>query len=226
MMSKKKIPDHIPFPENYKRILFLAWFTILYNLLEGIISILFGLSDETLALFGFGIDSFVEVLSGIGILHMVLRISKNPSASALDKFESTALRVTGTAFFILTAGLVTFAIMNILSNQRPETTFPGIIISLISLSIMFWLMRAKNEEGKRLQSQAILADAACTRTCIQLSVILLVASLINQITSLPHIDAVGSLVIAWISFKEGLEAFQKAKDGHLACSCDKDHCSK
>ncbi|HEX9838512.1 MAG TPA: hypothetical protein VGA72_04165, partial [Anaerolineales bacterium] len=58
--------------------LWLALFTIFYNLLEGLISIFFGISDETLTLFGFGVDSFIEVMSGIGILAMVLRIRQNP----------------------------------------------------------------------------------------------------------------------------------------------------
>ena len=49
----------------------LAIFTIVYNIIEGLVSIAYGISDETLALFGFGVDSFVEVISGIGILHMV-----------------------------------------------------------------------------------------------------------------------------------------------------------
>ncbi|MBS3954304.1 MAG: hypothetical protein KGZ88_15255, partial [Methylomicrobium sp.] len=84
--------------------LWLAVFTILYNVVEGLISIGFGVSDESLALFGFGVDSFIEVMSGVGILVMVNRIRRNPNSSRTP-FEVTALRVTGTAFYILVAGL-------------------------------------------------------------------------------------------------------------------------
>ena len=45
-----------------KTALILSIITIVYNITEGIISIYFGWSDETLALFGFGVDSFVEVI--------------------------------------------------------------------------------------------------------------------------------------------------------------------
>lgn len=52
----------------------LSLITIFYNMAEGTVSVYFGLDDETLALFGFGTDSFVEVISGLGIAHMVMRI--------------------------------------------------------------------------------------------------------------------------------------------------------
>ena len=73
----------------------LALFTIFYNCAEGLVSIYFGSQDETLTLFGFGLDSFIEVMSGIGILAMVLRIRQNPGSSR-SQFEQNALRITGT----------------------------------------------------------------------------------------------------------------------------------
>src|SRR5215211_4908416 len=84
--------------------LWLALFTIFYNLAEGLVSISFGASDEALTLFGFGIDSFIEVMSGIGILAMVLRIRQHPDTSR-SQFERTALRVTGMSFYLLALGL-------------------------------------------------------------------------------------------------------------------------
>ena len=90
--------------KTWQYALWLALFTIFYNLAEGLISTYFGAQDETLALFGFGVDSFIEVMSGIGILAMVLRIRKNPETPR-SQFEQTALRITGTAFYLLAAGL-------------------------------------------------------------------------------------------------------------------------
>src|SRR5665648_772503 len=84
--------------------LWLALFTIFYNFAEGLISIYFGVQDETLTLFGFGVDSFIEVMSGLGILAMVIRIRQNPEAPR-SQFERTALRITGSSFYLLAAGL-------------------------------------------------------------------------------------------------------------------------
>ena len=81
--------------------LFLSFITIFYNIIEGVVSVYFGAEDETLALFGFGVDSFVEVISGIGIAHMILRMRFSKVVTR-DKFEKTALRITGTVFYLLT----------------------------------------------------------------------------------------------------------------------------
>src|SRR5215211_3411791 len=115
--------------------LWLALFTIFYNLAEGLISIFFGISDETLTLFGFGVDSFIEVISGVGIMAMVLRIRQNPDASR-GQFERTALRVTGWSFYLLSGGLLITALYNLYNDHKPETTLSGTIISLISIAVM------------------------------------------------------------------------------------------
>src|SRR3989337_3191509 len=124
--------------------LWLALFTIVYNLAEGLISIFFGISDEALTLFGFGVDSFIEVMSGIGILAMVLRIRQNPDTPR-SQFEKTALRVTGTSFYLLAVGLAVSAVYNIFSAHKPATTLPGLVISLVSIAIMWALVTAKRK---------------------------------------------------------------------------------
>src|SRR5512139_2557572 len=101
--------------------LWLALFTIFYNLAEGLVSIFFGVSDEALTLFGFGVDSFIEVMSGIGILAMVLRIRQHPDTPR-SQFERTALRVTGTSFYLLAIGLAATAIYNLFTAHKPATT--------------------------------------------------------------------------------------------------------
>ena len=82
----------------YRQALFLSIFTIVYNILEGFISMFLGYKDETLSLFGFGIDSFIEVISGLGILLMVLRIKKDLPGSKISS-ETAALRITGYSFY-------------------------------------------------------------------------------------------------------------------------------
>jgi len=197
--------------------MWLAIFTIVYNVAEGIISISFGISDETLSLLGFGTDSFVEVISGIGILHMVFRMKKSESDSS-DNFERTALRITGFSFYLLVAGLVAGAAVNIILDNKPDTTIPGIIISLASIATMWFLMKMKLKVGKNLNSDAIIADAMCTKTCFYLSIILLASSVLYEIFQISYIDIAGSLGIAWFAFREGKEAFDKAK-GKSSCSC-------
>ena len=194
----------------------LAVITIFYNVLEGVVSIYFGAEDETLALFGFGLDSFVEVISGVGIWHMIKRIRRNHDADP-DQFERQALKITGTAFYILSIGLTGTALANIYQGHKPETTFWGIVISLISIVTMWLLIHYKIKVGKQLDSQAIVADAHCTRACLYLSIVLLLSSGGYELTGIGGLDSVGAIFIAGISLKEGRESFQKAKG--LSCSC-------
>lgn len=201
----------------YKWASALALITIFYNLLEGMVSVFFGIQDGTVTLFGFGVDSFVEVISGIGIWHMVRRMRKN-GAQNHDGFERTALRVTGTAFYILAAGLIIVAIINIYEGYKPETTFWGIIVSIISILSMWALIHYKVKIGTRFSSQALLADAACSKICMWLSVVLLVSSVGYELTGLGLLDSLGAAGIAFLSLREGRESFEKAK-GNLVCSC-------
>jgi divalent metal cation (Fe/Co/Zn/Cd) transporter len=209
--------------KNFIRTAFLlSLITIFYNVIEGLISVYFGAGDETLALLGFGVDSFVEVISGIGILHMVLRM-KYSKVESRDAFEKTALRITGSVFYLLVLGLITGSILNIIHNVKPETTVPGIIIAVISIATMYWLMTSKLKVGKALNSDAIIADANCTKTCFYLSFILLASSGLYELFGIAYFDILGSIGIAYFAFKEGREAFEKAKSGNLMCNCD-DHC--
>jgi len=202
--------------ELYRKAALLALITIIYNIAEGVVSIWFGAADETLSLFGFGLDSFVEVISGVGIWHMVRRLQRGEEEQR-DSFERRALRITGGAFYLLAAGLVVTAGLSIYSGHRPATTVWGIVVSLVSISFMWLLIHHKTKVGKALNSPAILADAACSRACLLLSVALLVASAGYELTGIGYLDSLGSLAIAWLSFREGREAFEKA-DG-MACSC-------
>jgi divalent metal cation (Fe/Co/Zn/Cd) transporter len=202
--------------------LWLALFTVFYNIVEGVVSISFGVNDEALTLFGFGVDSFIEVMSGIGILAMVIRIRQNPDAPR-SRFEVTALRVTGTAFYLLAVGLGATAIYNLFTAHKPTTTLPGLIISVISIAVMWALVAGKRKVGRTLNSVPILSDANCTLVCIYMSVILLVSSLVYEVTGFGFVDSIGALGLIYFSVKEGREAFDKANG--IECDCEDENCN-
>ncbi len=196
----------------------LALFTVFYNLAEGLVSVWFGIEDEALTLFGFGADSFIEVISGVGVLAMVERIRHHPGESR-SRFERSALRVTGTSFFLLTAALVATAAYNLVSDHHPQTTLPGLIVSLVSITVMWALVLEKRRVGRALASPPILADANCTRVCVWMSLVLLAASAVYQLTGFGFSDSLGTAGLAWFSFSEGRESFEKASG--LECECGK-----
>jgi len=212
----------------YRTAWILALITVGYNIIEGLVSVFFGMEDETLALFGFGMDSFVEVISGVGILHMIARIRSGQTNNAQgaqlpDAFEARALRITGGAFYLLTASLVATAALNIYYGREPDTTFWGVVVASVSILAMWTLIHYKVKVGRALNSEAILADANCTRACFYLSIVLLASSLGFEFTGLGWLDSAGALVIAVFAFREGREAFEKARG--KACSCASGACN-
>jgi divalent metal cation (Fe/Co/Zn/Cd) transporter len=194
----------------YRQAYRLSLFTVFYNIIEGIVSMVIGYADETLSLFGFGADSFIEVISGIGIAIMILRIKHNLD-SPKSKFEKTALKITGTAFYLLSAGLLAGIVLNLINHHKPETTLWGVIISLFSIAVMVWLMNAKKRIGKRLHSEPIIADANCTKICVYMSLVLLVSSLVYELTGFAYADVIGAAGLIYFSISEGKEAFEKVK---------------
>lgn len=205
----------------YRRAYQLSLFTIFYNVVEGVVSILLGYRDETLALFGFGVDSFIEVLSGLGVAAMIWRIQLNPGSSK-TAFEQRALKITGTSFYILSLGLLAGIVVNIVTQHKPDTTVWGAVISLISILVMVWLMNAKKKVGTDLGSEPILADSNCTKVCVYMSVVLLVSSLIYELTGFAYADVIGAAGLIYFSIGEGREAFEKAKG--KSCSCGNGGC--
>ena len=200
----------------YKQAYILSLFTIIYNIIEGVVSMVLGFKDETLTLFGFGVDSFIEVMSCLGIAVMIMRIKQNPNSSK-SSFEIKALKITGTAFYLLSAGLLAGIVVSLINQQKPDTTFWGVVISLISIAVMVWLMKVKKKIGKQLNSEPIIADANCTKVCVYMSIVLLASSLIYELTGFAYSDIIGSAGLIYFSVSEGKEAFEKAKG--KACSC-------
>lgn len=202
----------------YKIAFYQVLFLVVYNSVEGIISSIIGYKEESLTLFGFGIDSFIEVISGLGIIQMITRVQQNPTSDR-SKYEKTALRITGIAFYILTAGLIISSVYNFITGHKPEVTFFGVIISSISIVVMGLFIHYQSKVGKALNSEAILADVECTKVCIYMSVVLLLGSAIYHFTGIPYVDNIGALTLAFLSFREGSECFEKANNSKH-CSCN------
>jgi divalent metal cation (Fe/Co/Zn/Cd) transporter len=202
--------------KSFRKAYLLSLFTIFYNIIEGLVSMVLGYKDETITLFGFGVDSFIEVMSGIGIAVMILRIRQNPDTPK-SEFEIKALKITGTAFYLLSVGLLAGIIMNLIHHRVPATSFWGVVISLLSITVMLWLMVAKKNAGKSLHSEPILADANCTKVCVYMSIVLLASSLLYELTGFAYADIFGAAGLIYFSVSEGKEAFEKAKG--KACDC-------
>ncbi|MBI4726069.1 cation transporter [candidate division TA06 bacterium] len=182
------------------------------------VSIVLGTSDESISLLGFGLDSFIEVFSAVIILWRLRREFGN-GAGAVER-ERLATRGIGILFVLLTAVIVITSVLRLVNHVHPETALPGIVVSLASLSFMFWLDASKMRAAKALDSQALKSDAVCSLACIWLSVVLLIGSGIYYLTRIWWADTAAAIIIALLILREGSEnlraSFQKEFDG---CCC-------
>ncbi|WP_243288120.1 cation transporter [Geothrix terrae] len=204
-------------PDWRRRALWLAGFTIAYNLVEGLVSMAFGWADDSVALFGFGADSFIEVASALLVLWKLL------DHGNLERERKATLGI-GRLFLFLAAGIAGGAVLQLTARAHPPTTVPGLVISALSLAFMVFLWRAKLRAAQALDSATVAADAACSLACIQLSVVLFAGSLLFLIApALWWVDAAAALGLAFLIGKEGLGMTRAAKSSCFTGGCGCGH---
>lgn len=177
----------------------LAWLTIIWNSLEGIIAVGAGIYAGSIALVGFGVDSVIEVSSGAIILWRL--------ASGENR-ERHALRLVGVSFLALAAYVSFDAIKSLLTRGLPDASYVGIGIAALSLVVMPWLARAKRRVAGKLNSAAMHADSRQTDLCTYLSAILLGGLILNALFGWWWADPVAALVMVPIIANEGIDALR------------------
>jgi divalent metal cation (Fe/Co/Zn/Cd) transporter len=194
--------DRLAIAERGKR---LEYFTIAWNTLEGLIAFAAGLTAGSISLVGFGIDSFIEVTSGVAVLW---RMRVDADVHSRERNERLALRIVGGCFIALAAYIGYEAITDLMHRSEPESSLPGIILAAVSLVVMPLLSRAKRRVGHELASAAMHADARQTDFCAYLSAILLGGLLLNSLFGLWWADPLAALIMAPIIAKEGYEGLR------------------
>jgi cation diffusion facilitator family transporter len=188
----------------HRRALLLSYFSIVYNVIEFVLSIIAGVLANSIALVGFGLDSLVESLSA-GI--MVWRFSKHSriSEEEEERIEQKAEKLVGYSFFILAAYIFYEAINKLVSNEIPDPSLFGILIAVASLVIMPVLYYMKNRTGKEMGSRSLIADSKETLACTFLSVALLLGLGANYLFGFWQADPIVGFVIVFYLVREGLE---------------------
>lgn len=202
--------------DQFKRALRLEYFTVGYNVLEALLSILFGSLAGSIALVGFGLDSIVESLSGL-ILIWRLRIHGKISEETEERIESRAEKFVGLTFFILGVYILIESFRKIVIRDIPDPSLPGIGIALLSLIVMPILAYQKYSLGKELQLRSLIADSKETLVCAFLSVALLLGLVLNAAFGFWMADPIVGFIIVLFLFREGYELIvEKGEDKRKA----------
>ena len=203
IMSRKTDP--------HRKALYLSYFTVGYNILEGLASMTAGFFSGSIALAGFGLDSFVESLSGV---IMIWRFGKHGTLSIEEEEqrEQKAVRLIGYTFFIFGAYVFIASVRKLYVQSKPEPSIPGIVIAILSLIIMPILYHHKFTTAKKIGSRSLLADSKETLACTMLSAALLLGLGLNYLFGIWWADPLTGLVIVFFLIREGLEIFEDEDD--------------
>jgi divalent metal cation (Fe/Co/Zn/Cd) transporter len=185
----------------HRRVRLIVGFTITYNVIEGIVAISAGAAASSAALIGFGLDSFIEVLSAVAVAWQFTR--KDP-----ERWEKPTVRAIGIAFFALAAYVTVDAILALVGVEPVEHSPLGIAIAVASLVVMPALAWFQFRTGRELGSKSVQADAKQLLLCVYLSGTVLIGLLLNSLFGWWWADSIAALVVAFLAVREGIEAWR------------------
>ncbi len=201
-------------PALLRRALKLEYLTVGWNIVEGIIAIAAAMASGSVALLGFGIDSFVESASGSVMIWRLLaeRNSDEDDEARIEQVERRAQKLVAGSLILLAAYIAWDSITSLLANERPEPSLVGIVLAIASLSVMWWLARQKRRVGVALGSRAMTADAFQTDACFWLSLFLVVGIGANALFGWWWADPLAALGMTLFIAREALEAWRGDDD--------------
>jgi divalent metal cation (Fe/Co/Zn/Cd) transporter len=188
--------------------LLLEYGTVAWNIVEGLVAVVAALGSGSIALLGFGVDSFVETASG-AILIWRLRGERTVSdPEAIERLDRTAHRLVGVSLFALAAYVAVEASTALWRQEPASPSWIGIAVTAISIGVMWWLARAKRRAAAALDSRALEADSFQTTACWWLSIITLSGVGLNTLIGWWWADPIAALAMTWFLVREGREAWR------------------
>jgi len=184
-----------------RRAQLLAGVSVAYNLVEAVIAVAAGSVAGSIALVGFGLDSVIEVSSGLVILWQFRH-------AIPERRERQAIRLIAGSFFALAVYVTIESLRSLTGGAEPDASTVGIVLATASLAVMPFLSWAQRRTGRALHSGSVVADSKQTLLCSYLSAVLLLGLVLNASLGWAWADPLAGLVIAGVAVKEGLDAWR------------------
>lgn len=192
--------------------LLLEYLTVGWNIIEGLIAIGAGIVSGSVALVGFGMDSFIESISGTVLIWRLREERRGATDERIELVERRAEKLVGAAFLVLAAYVTFEALRSLIGGEAPDASPVGIVLTAVSIPVMLWLAAAKRRTGEALGSRALIADSKQTRACWYLSVVALAGLVANAVLGWWWADPLAALGIAVLLVREGWEAVRGEDD--------------
>jgi divalent metal cation (Fe/Co/Zn/Cd) transporter len=191
-----------------RRGLHLEFLTVGWNIVEGGLAVVFALVAGSVALLGFGIDSFVETASGAIMIWRLVAERRSAAPEHVETIEHRARRLVAASLVGLALFIIVDAGITLINGEHPEPSAPGVILTATSLAVMWWLARAKRATALALGSRAMEADAFQTTACWWLSLTTLVGVGLNAAFGLWWADPAAAIGMTYFIVREAAEAWR------------------
>ena len=196
----------------HRRALWLEYFTVGWNIVEGVVAIGAGIVAGSVALIGFGADSAIEVVSAVGLLWRLRKAGPDAPLSEESAAEKRALYVVAATFFLLAGYIAYDSITGLIRHVEPLTSPVGIVLAAVSLLVMPALAFAKQRVGKQMGSAALVADSKETWVCSYLSLSLLLGVGLFALFGWWWADPIGALAMLPVIVWQGWETLTEARE--------------
>jgi cation diffusion facilitator family transporter len=190
----------------------LEWFSILWNVIEGVVAVGAGIAAGSTALVAFGADSSIELIAAAALLWRLKKAGPHAAAQEHGAAERRALYLVAATFLLLAIYIAVESSLALVHDEAPESSSVGLVLSILSLIVMPGLAYSKSSIGRKLGSKALQADAAETWVCSYLSLTLLAGVGLNYAFGWWWADAVGALAMLPVVLWQAWETFEDARE--------------
>ncbi|WP_125770829.1 cation transporter [Companilactobacillus furfuricola] len=193
---------------NVKKSLTIEYFSTAWMVLEFIIGLSSGISAGSILLIAFGMDSFLELISGSTLIWRLKKEAAHQPAAEIEKAEKKSSLIVGTILCLLAIYVTFVSIYNLVTHQIADASLSGMIIAIASLILMPILAVKKRQLGKSINSDALIEDGMCNVTCAYMAATVLIGVVVTALFNLWWIDSVAALVLVYFIASEGVESLR------------------
>jgi len=186
----------------------LEWFTLGWNVIEGVVAVTAAVLAGSVVILGFGIDSFVECASSVVLLWRLHAEGAATTAVRIERIDRRAHQLVGASLFLLAAYILFDGGKALWLREHAEGSVAGLVVAAVSIPVMLQLARVKRRVAAQLESRALAADSFQTTACMWLSVITLVGAGANAALGWWWADPAAAIAMTYFLVKEGREAWR------------------
>ncbi|GLB46390.1 membrane protein [Philodulcilactobacillus myokoensis] len=201
--------------ENNKHLvnngLMIEYFSTAWMAFEFIVGFISGLQAHSILLIAFGLDSFLEIISGSALIWRLKKEMNGDDSQSIMKAEKRSSLIVGSVLILLSVYIVVISLYNLFTHQASDNSLSGLLISVASVILMPILTILKRKMGKALHSNALVEDGMCNITCAYMAGTVLLGTLLTYLLNWWWADSVAALILVYFIFSEGLESFQEGR---------------